>query len=227
MTAVAVPITQIELAVVARLKAGLGKMVTSVDTYGGEFDDDLSKVIRRFPGAWVTFGGVSKTRPTDTSKKKWLAEGLFVVMVGCRSVRSEAAGRHGGPALSEVGTNMLVYAVRRLLMQQDLGLEIEEFAPGAVKTLFNTRTNEGAFSVYALEFHTSWLEYALPKGSLGQPESTDQDQLFADYRAAITAAPPDFEGVNLNYHLAPGTPDDEPVARDHLTLGEKDAGKGN
>jgi phage gp37-like protein len=211
-------ITAVENAIVARLGKGLGKMVRQVSTYGGEFDDDgLAEVVRNFPAAWVTFGGIRKTVPVGTPRDKWRSEATFVVMVGTRSVRSEAASRQGGPLATEVGSNMLIWGVRRLLMQQDLGLPVRELEPGSVKTLFNTRLQREAFSVFALEFHTAWVEHALPPGAFPQPAaSSDLDSLFASYAGQIDPATPDLASVQINLHLDPtktsGTPDDQTVA---------------
>jgi phage gp37-like protein len=213
-------ITAVELAVVDRLTRGLGKLVTFVETYGGEFDDEnLADVIRRFPAAWVTFGGVKKTTPVDMGRQKWKAEGTFVVMVGARSVRSEAASRHGGPAQGEVGTNLLIYAVRRLLAQQDMGLPIKEFAPGSVRTLFNTRLQREAFSVFALEFHTEWVESVLPRSTFPQPAAaTDMDAVFAAYGGQLDPAAPYWDATQLNYFLDPTREAGTPSAQDILKM---------
>lgn len=223
-------ITAVELAIVDRLTRGLGKMVTSVATYGGEFDDEnLADVVRRLPAAWVTFGGVRKSTPVDTSRQKWKREGTFVVMVGARSVRSEMASRHGGPSAGEVGTNMLIYAVSRLLIQQDLSLPIREFAPGSVRTLFNTRLQREAFSVFALEFHTDWIDAALPARTFPQPvdaadvdandPTSGLDSMFASHGGQLDPASPYWESTALNYFLDPtkeGT--NPPDAQDIVTM---------
>ena len=46
-------ISKIEQAVVARLRLGLGRMVRTVKSYGGEVDD-LSQQLTTFPAVWVT-----------------------------------------------------------------------------------------------------------------------------------------------------------------------------
>ena len=220
-------ITAVENGIVARLKQGLGKMVREVATYGGEFDDDgLAEVVRRFPAAWVTFGGVKKTVPVGTSRDKWKAESVFVVMVGARSVRNEVSSRQGGALPTEIGTNLLIYGVRRLLTQQDLGLPIREFMPGAVKTLFNTRLQREAFSVFGCEFHTAWVETALDLGTFPQPvdptsvvagdPTSGLDSIFATYGGQVDPTTPDLLSVRMNLHLDPtvtsGTPDEQAIA---------------
>ncbi|WP_140918363.1 DUF1834 family protein [Limnobaculum xujianqingii] len=157
-------ITQIENAIIARLTKGMGRMVDGVQSYGGELDAGLAEVVRVLPGAWVTFGGIQKTEPVNTTRRKYRAHGRFVVMVGDTNVRGEEASRHGGAHSTEVGTNNLVYAVRRLLSGQDLGLSIDALMPGRVRTLFNTALEHQAISVFACEFDTHWIELALDAG---------------------------------------------------------------
>lgn len=198
-------VTAVELAIVDRLTRGLGRMVKEVKTYGGEFDDDeLTEVVRRFPAAWVTFGGVRRTDPESLSRSKWKAEALFVVMVGARSVRSESASRHGGANHAEVGTNLLISCVRRLLNQQDMGLPIRALAPGAIRTLFNTRTRSDALSVYALEFHTAWSEASLFLGAFPEEDSVAPiDDVFARYGGQLDPPSPDWQATLLRYYLQP------------------------
>lgn len=220
-------ITAVENAIVARLQKGLGKMVRQVSTYGGEFDDgDLAEVVRNFPAAWVTFGGIKSTKPVGTGRDKWKPESTFIVMVGARSVRSEAASRQGGPLATEVGTNLLIYGVRRLLIQQDLGLPIRELIPGSVRTLFNTRLQREAFSVFACEFHTAWIEDALELNAYPQPvdpstinaadPTSGLDAVFANYAGKVDPATPDLASVHMNLHLDPtktsGAPDEQATA---------------
>ncbi|MDK3025577.1 DUF1834 family protein [Cupriavidus taiwanensis] len=210
-------ITAVELAIVHRLRLGLGKMVRSVETYGGELDDESGEVIRRFPAAWVTFGGVRDARMTSTSQQKWKDEAIFAVMVGARSVRNEQAARHGGAARHEVGTNVLIYAVRRLLAQQDFGLGIRHLVPGKVRTLRHILTSQESFSCFALEFHTAWVEDVLPNGRFPEPvDAGHPDRVFVDYQGKLDAPAPELTSIGLNYHLVPG--DDVPDAHDDIRL---------
>lgn len=212
-------VTAVELAIVDRLKRGLGKMVAEVKTYGGEFDDEeLDEVVRRLPAAWVTFGGVKRTDPHSTSREKWRAEATFVVLVGARSLRNEQAGRHGGASSGEVGTNLLISAVRHLLNSQDMGLPIRQMAPGAIRTLFNTQVRKEAMSVYALEFHTAWMEESLflgafPQGSVDGPLGV----LFEQYGGQIDPPTPDWKTTIFSYFIKPGT-SDEPDAQDQIDM---------
>ncbi|WP_375591718.1 DUF1834 family protein [Chitiniphilus eburneus] len=196
----------IEDAIVARLREGLGRMARQVCHYAGELDDDVANVIRALPAVWVTFGGVTRTEPTSTRRDAWLATGQFAVMVGERNLRNEGARRHGGPGAGEVGTYPLIYAVRRLLSGQDLGLPIAALAPGRVRTLHNSRVGEQAFSVFACEFDTRWMECALPLGTWPTPTGNDDpDALFARHHGRLDTPDPDWLSTELNYHL---TPDD-------------------
>ena len=166
----------------------------------------MAHVIGIFPAVWVTFGGITGTEPHSTSRRKYRCTGKFVVMVGEINRRSEAAGRRGGPSISEVGTYRLLYAVRRLLSGQDLGMEIDYLRPGRVRTLFNTRIQKQAFSVFAAEFETIWIESSLDNTAWPAPTSDeDIDALFAIHEGKLDAPAPDLLRVGLNTHLTPPT----------------------
>ncbi|WP_332829661.1 phage protein Gp37 [Escherichia coli] len=62
-------ITEIERALVERLRCGLGHMVQDVRTYAGELDEDPGRIVRSLPAAWVTFGGIVKTERYSTSRR--------------------------------------------------------------------------------------------------------------------------------------------------------------
>lgn len=160
-------ISVIEDAIIARLQAasdatpGLGYKFKSVESYGGEFDDDLDKVIRNFPAVWVTFGGYGKPRPSSTQKHKWITPATFVTMVGARNVRGERATRKGVAAagvLKEVGVYQMLDDVSSLMAGNDLGLAIKRFMPGAVRTLYNTKLRGAGLAIFAREWHTEFVE---------------------------------------------------------------------
>lgn len=200
-------LTRIEEAMVERLRAGLGHMVREVGSYGGELDEGLAEVIRRFPAAWVTFGGIGSSKPTSTSRQKYLVAGTFVVMVGCSSTRSEPASRHGGPGRDEIGVYRLIQAVRRLLSEQDMGLPIRELQPGRVRTLFNTSLERDAVAVFGCEFHTAWHEEVLRPGLWPTPPApTDPsadghpDSIFTGQAGETSQPDPELTSLALNYY---------------------------
>jgi phage gp37-like protein len=194
-------ITQIETALCERLRAGLGRMVDDVGTYGGEIDQGLNEVIRLLPAVWVTFGGVQQTKAMNTARNKFKRTALFGVLVGDKNTRSEASARHGGSRLDEVGTNNLVAAVTRIISGQDLGLRIEAFKPGAVRTLFNTTIEHDAMSVFACEFHTSWIERTLENGKYPEltHDTTHYDNLFTRYGGELSVPDPDWRRTHIQY----------------------------
>jgi phage gp37-like protein len=182
-------ITEIEDAILARVNAAndgrLGYQFASVATYGGEFDDDLAQVVRRLPGLWVAYAGGGKPRALGTDRNAWRMPATFAVMVGARSVRGEPFSRRGlevGGQIAEVGAYRMLDDARRMLLNQDFGLDIARFEPGAVKTLYNTRLNGLAIAVFAQEWHTAFMV---------APETT-----------AATDA--DWLRVGVNYYLQPG-----------------------
>ncbi|ELM5175851.1 DUF1834 family protein [Escherichia coli] len=191
-------ITEIERALVERLRCGLGHMVQDVRTYAGELDEDPGRIVRSLPAAWVTFGGIVKTERYSTSRRKYIATGRFVVVVGDYNTRSEQSARQGGSVRDEVGTNQLVESVRRLLTGQDLGLEIDYFEPGRVRTLFNTGVAERAMSVFACEFDTRWVEHALENGKWPE-RGAEADLLFNRYHGRLSDPDPDLLRIGTQY----------------------------
>ncbi|WP_103035228.1 DUF1834 family protein [Castellaniella caeni] len=191
--------TRIERAIVARLREGLGKMVRACDSYGGELDDDLGNVITLLPAVWVTFGGINDTKPVSTARQKYRVSGTWVVMIGEKTnVRGNQPGRQGGPMITEVGTYPLLYAVRRLLSGQDLGIEIDQLRPGRVRTLFNTRVSQTPMTAFAAEFRADWIEAALDNGRWPAPEGIDDlDALFARHAGRTDTPYPDVSGINI------------------------------
>ncbi len=182
-------LAEIENAIIARIKgAGLSYLRT-VESYGGQFDDDTFDVIRVLPAVWVTFAGSAK--PEQKGEKRFLTPATFAVMCCARSVRSEQSTRHDGPA-GEVGVYRIMEDIKRLLLMQDLDLEIDHFRPGAVRTLYNTRLRAGGLAVFSQEWHTKYVDVVAPEAEV------------------------DLLRVGLNYRIKPG--DDITDASDLVTL---------
>lgn len=154
-------IATIEDAIIARLKSAAGLGYTpDVESYGGEFDGDLTQVVRRFPAFWVTYSGSSKPTPVGTSKDKWLVPLTFVVLAGAYNTRSEADRRKGvsvNGTVIEPGVYKMLSDSRNLLIRQDLGLAISPLTPGAERTLFNTGMTDRGIAVFAQEWHTQYV----------------------------------------------------------------------
>lgn len=181
---------------VARLSHGLGRMVRTVKSYGGELDS-LDQAIAVLPACWVAFGG-SRINAKDTAKKRYEHEGEFVVMAATRSLRSETAQRQGGADIREVGSNTLIRAVLRLMSSQTLNqrLHLGGLSPKAVRTLYNhAAIGNAAVSVYAIEFKAVW--YSSPLADGRYPEKTDDsshpDYIFTQYQGELSEPWPWFE----------------------------------
>lgn len=208
-----VALEQIEDALLDRLKRGLGKLALSVEPYGGELDDLMPDVVRRFPAVWVTFGGITRSESIGTSREKTKATGQFVVMCAARNVRQEAARRgYSG----EVGAYQLVRAVRRLLDGQDLGLKIDYLKAGRVRTLYNTKLGGEAVSVFACEFSTAWIELLMVNGAW-PVEGEPLDQVFSQNSGQKDPADTELQRINLAHDLVPPG-DGKPDASDLINL---------
>ncbi|WP_434777690.1 DUF1834 family protein [Neisseria sp. Ec49-e6-T10] len=223
-------ITRIEKAMIARLQAGLGKLVKSVGSYGGELSDsDIRNIVRQVPAVWVHFAGIQDTKAVDTARRQYKTTALFSVILACRNVRSEQSTRYGGPHKLEIGSNQLVYAVRRILTGQDLteqdhDLKIDYLYPKRVRNLRTDKTESGAIAVYACEFQTFWYESVLENQRFPEPEviqpgqpgnegtepvpadPNNPDNIFIDYGASISEPYPPFEGAQVDLYQD-GNPD--------------------
>lgn len=170
----------------AQITSGKWDWVREIKTYGGEFDDDIDAVIKRFPAIWVTFDG-SKT-PEKFGHNKTKMPITFVVLVADHTVRNEEAQRHGTGR--NVGTFQMLDCVQRLLTGNDLSSQnLIGLAPlelGRVKTIFNTTTRRNSISVLAQEFTTAYTIVA-----------SDRDRERDDPET------PDMHSININYYFQP------------------------
>ena len=188
-------ITKIEQAIVSRLKNGLGRMVRSVKSYSGELED-LATQVMVLPAVWVTYGG-SRIEPKATGKQRYQDTAEFVVMVATRSLRNETALRQGG---TEIGSNDLLYAVRRLLDGQSLGFsDSRGLTPKTVRTLANNvLVQNSAVSVFAIEYVLRFDSFALEDGRYPerQNDQSHPDFIFSRYSGKSDAAYPEFTGID-------------------------------
>lgn len=150
-------LAEIETALVAAIKGAAGlSYLKTVDSYAGQLDEGLGEVIRSYPAVWVTFAGAGK--PTRTSHKTWKVPATFVIMVAARNVQNEKAARVG--TANDIGAYQILKEVRALLLDQDFGLSIERLAPGAIKTLYNTKVGKDALAIYSQEWTTAFIDHA-------------------------------------------------------------------
>ena len=183
------------MALVERLKKGLGELAYTVKSYNGELDDD-SIGTARLPLVLVAFGG-SRIARMGTNARRHQSKANFVVLVAVRSLRSEVSGRHGGITKNEIGANQLISAVRRLLDAQSLGgLLARPLLPVKVSTVFNSaKLSSGYLSAYSIEFEAVYDDY-LPLEDGRFPEKTDDknhpDYIFNNYNGQLSDPYPEF-----------------------------------
>lgn len=176
--------------------------IAVVATYGGEFDDGLENVVRRFPAVWTTFEASGK--PEQLSARKFKLPLVFITVVGARNLRNEEATRHGteiNGQTVEVGTFQLLQDVQSALLNRDLkdfGVDgIAPLTPGKISTIFNTKTRSDAISVLSQEWHTHLIIHA-----------PDREADSAEW----------LERININYLFKPG--DDVVDASDQVELNQ-------
>lgn len=178
-------ITKIELALIDRLKRGLGKLASDVASYSGEFDDENLNV-RRLPCVLVSYGGSQlEAKSMGSHGARFESTDTFVVLVLARSLRSNAAGRHGGITEREIGVNQLIFAVKYLLTNQTLGELVKPIKPVRVRTLWNNQQVKAErLSAYAIEFAISYSDLpALDDGEFpeGSDDKAHHEWLFSHY----------------------------------------------
>ncbi|HHF6934889.1 TPA: DUF1834 family protein [Haemophilus influenzae] len=195
-------ITQIENALVERLQRGLGRLVNTVKSYGGELDDE-SLGTSRLPMCLVTFGGARIER-MGTNLKRHQSTANFVIIVAVNSLRSNIAARQGGADKREVGVNQLITAVRRLLDAQTLGQLVKPLKPTRVRTLFNNATFKGGtITAYAIEYDAVYEDLS-PLEDGRYPEMTQDsknpDYLFTHYHGELSPPEPMLERIGNNIY---------------------------
>nr|WP_277606423.1 phage protein Gp37 [Acinetobacter sp. NIPH 1958] len=174
--------------------------IREIKTYGGEFDDGLTAIIKAFPAIWVVFEGSGTPEKISYNKTKYPLK--FVVLVGARSVRNEESRRQG--AGNDIGTYEMLDRVQKLLIGNDLSsVGIAGLAPlelGRTKTIFNTKTTSQSVSVLSQEFTTQYTITASDR-------DREEDETIGE-----------IHRINVDYCFKPG--DDVTDAADLVELKE-------
>lgn len=191
-------ITQIEQALIERLRLGLGKMIYSVGSYSGEIDDSQLDV-RRLPACLVSYAGSDfDARSVNARGKRYQATDTFVVLVMARSMRSAVAGRVGGVTQQEVGVNLLIGAVKYLLINQTLGGLVSPIQPKRIRTIWNNaEVKKEKISVFAIEFEMSYAENGfLEDGRFPEGEAGGIEALFKQYQGKLDEPYQELNGLH-------------------------------
>jgi phage gp37-like protein len=163
-------VSRIENAMVAALiAAATAFRVDTIESYGGQLDDEAVEWVRRLPAIWVVFAGAEKPVPYGTSKNKWKYTGTFTVFCGQRNLAGNKALRQGDA--NNPGVYALMQLTNAALLNKDLGLEIGLFEPGPIKPVSSFVTSRDSVMVYAMNWTTAWVDTAevpelLPSGEL-------------------------------------------------------------
>lgn len=137
-------------------RSGKWSWLAAVQSYGGEFDEDLLNIVKRTPAIWVTTTGDGAPKKLAHNKYQYFVK--VAVMVGSSSKRNEEARRHG--AGSAIGSYEMLKEVWKVFIQNDLSAAgIHGLSPldlGRTKTIFNTLVRDQSLSVLAQEFTTNF-----------------------------------------------------------------------
>ena len=178
--------------------SGKWPWLATVKSYGGEFDEDLLGVVKRFPAIWVTTAG-SDGSPEKIAHYKVKDSVKVVVLVGASSMRNEEARRHGAGA--DIGTYSMLKHVRALLINNTLrGVGLEGLDPlelGKTKTIFNTIVRGQSISVLAQEFTTGFVIKASDRDREEQATEETIERINFDYIFAQHGEPVASDLVEL------------------------------
>lgn len=219
------PFARLENAVIERIRAARLPYLRFVGSYGGELAGDWAAVVRQVPAVWVTCKGMSAPRSLNTTRTRWRAAVELTTVVAARSVRSEAAGRHGHPGghPCEAGSYRMLGDVARLIGLQDFCLDgVDYLRPGAVRSLFGAAAGVDALSVFAQSWFADvdfiWREpgHAYP-GTVDPVDPADRPGYLPDVPDPDA---PDMETLALRYWLKPplDMDADPPSAEDVVIL---------
>lgn len=213
-------IAQIELALIARLKAVADAGVLpfawrTLATYPDNWEDHLEKLTDLpTPAAWVVFAGWNSAEIVDD---ELVVEASFGLMVADRSERAEEQyQRHGSTNAARPGSYRLLIGAIAALAGQDLGLLTRAIIAGPARPVAATAASvKHNLSRYAVELRCSFAIALV--GNLDEIDPDTLELLHANWDMppwnwprAIDADPV-ADGVQL--------PDDfHADATDHLTL---------
>ena len=190
-------ITQIENALVERLKKGLGKLANTVKSYGGELDDE-SIGTARLPAVLVTYGG-SRIECKDLRRRRHKSTDTFVIILAVRSLKSNQVARQGGADSREIGVHQLISAVRRLLDAQTLENLVYPLNPKRVRTIFNNaQFRNEKITAYAVEYEVSYDDIPPLEDGMFPEFTTDKqspDYVFNAYQGELSDPLPELHKV--------------------------------
>lgn len=181
------------------MKSGrLGYQLTKVESYGGEFDEGLEKLVRDFPAVLIINSGLTYHSHSNARIKFSCKFGLICCS---KSLRNEVAARLGSS--DRVGSYQISMDMIALFGNQTLGLEIEPLVPQGMVPLANNKSDKQLASIYAVELMTYFDIETF------DTEATLDD--FATFHANWD--------VPVHGNFEPPLPaDDKADATDHVTL---------
>lgn len=148
-------IATIEDAIKAQIVRAKLPYLRTVETYGGEFDDDLAEIVRAFPAVWIAYKGETEPKATSTMREVWKCPATFLVMVGTYSLQNKVA-RKGDKRGVRIGAYQMLADIRALLLMQNFGLPISKLEPGRTAPIINAKTRGTSLVVYVQEWKTRY-----------------------------------------------------------------------
>ncbi len=134
--------TAVEDAVLAALESRLGSQIKTLETYQGDWLEDLRRQSWRLPAVLVM---LRRSRADQVAARSYDLTLDFTVLVAVRHLRGEAAARR-----QEGGVYQIMAGVREALWHQDLGLELLPFTLVGEEALLHNQE----FAVFAALYRT-------------------------------------------------------------------------
>lgn len=120
----------------------MGSYCKTIESYAGQLEDDIKKMVMSFPAIFVMFSGSEAKMLTNLKYERTLD---FTLFVASKNLRGNIAARK-----DKYGTYQMLDDLRELLVGNRLSLEIEPLSLLREETILNTKE----FSVYASDFRT-------------------------------------------------------------------------
>jgi len=139
-------IEQIEDALIAAIEASaMAAYCKTIESYAGQLEADISTMIKKFPAVFVMYSGGKARMLTGIEYEKSLGFTFFVV---AKNLRGNIQARK-----DDYGTYQMLKDLETLLVDNQLGLEIEPIAQVSEEPVMNTKQ----FSIYAAEYSTVFV----------------------------------------------------------------------
>lgn len=123
----------------------MGSYCKTIESYAGQLEDDITKMIILFPAVFVMFSGSEAKMLTGLEYEKTVD---FTIFVAAKNLRGNVAARK-----NDYGAYQMLDDMETLLVGNQLGMQIEPIAIVSEEAILNTKQ----LSVYAAGYRTVFV----------------------------------------------------------------------